>query len=476
MTDASRQQHILQALRQHNEQQGGTRDTLRVPLRGYRVLEVVEVPLNLPALNADSFRIAPLLEDHPRAHEVRRDPYSPEAQEIVAGLVRKAHRHADELKESLIDGQDQPGVITRNGKLINANTRCVLLRELGREGKIPSTTIRVAVLPADVTGAEELELESVLQKQKEHKDEYNLVSELMMIKKLHEGAQMSDAAIARRLRISGGTRRVADLRAVLDLMERARYLTTTPLPLAEFIGAQDQRQNWLELLGRVNGVDADQGRQAGDDHIRRWLLAFHLGQDSVHRLRNAVGPWVEKDVLGDLAEGDGVAASVATAVNTPPAASATSQSDAPLLDGLHLLGEEPAPDPHADSVAVQRLLDLAVDTKRAGDGDVTLPDGEKVPAPDVRETLNRSVVRGLDAVRRRAAAGTRLNRPGNGLTQARNGLRDALDALDEVVDDPEFGVHRDNVVGLVDEVTTLVERVSAVLETNEADIAYRSDA
>jgi hypothetical protein len=147
------------------------------------------------------------------------------------------------------------------------------------------------------------------------------------------------------------------------------------------------------LLGRVREIDAVGGPDAGDDHIRRWLLAFHLGQDSVHRLRHAVGPWVEKDVLGDLAGGDDVVAASVARAATAPAAPTSPQSDDLQLDGLDLLGEEPVPDPSVNSIGVQRLLDLAVEAKRAGDGEVSLPSGERLPATDVRERLHGSVTR-----------------------------------------------------------------------------------
>lgn len=49
-----------------------------------------------------------------RADVVRRDPYGQDAQRVVAELVRSEHRHAGDLKDSLKDGQDQPGVITRD--------------------------------------------------------------------------------------------------------------------------------------------------------------------------------------------------------------------------------------------------------------------------------------------------------------------------------------------------------------------------
>lgn len=463
MTVSSREQHIAQALAEYAGQRG-TKDTLRVPLRGGMLLEVIEVPLDLPVLNADSFRIAPALSEHPRADVVRSDPNSPEAQHIVTQLVRSAHRHADELKESLIDGQDQPGVISRKGKLINANTRCVLLRELRDEGRVATSTVRVAVLPSDVTEAEELELESILQKQKEHKDEYNLVSELMMLKRLHEGAGLSDAAIAKRLRTRPG--RVGDLRNVLELMERGRRLADPPLPLSAFITERDQTQNWLELLGKVREIDARDGRPAGDLAIQRWLIAYILGFSSVHKLRFAAGAWIETEVLPDLEDGDDVAAAIAAAAATPSGKNAVQKEQPP---GLDLLGDEPPPPDDADADAVQNLLNLSVSAAQAGDSDIELGNGTVVPAADVKDVLIGSINRGLEARKRKSLAGSKLQRPLYGLTQARAGLREALDGVDEVGGRPEFEPLREDALILVDEVTDLLERIAEALQEGAED-------
>lgn len=460
MTQSSRELHIAQSLAEY-ARQTGVRDTLRVPLRGGQSVEVIEIPLELPLLNTESFRIAPALADHPNAALVRDDPESPEAQRLVARLVRDAHRKAAELKESLVDGQDQPGVITRKGKLLNANTRCVLLRELWQEGTITRSTIRVGVLPADVTEAEELQLESVLQRQREHKDEYNLPGELMMLRKLHDDAGMSDAQIAKQLRVRGGAARVGDLRSVLGLMERARHLADPPLPLSEFISEQDRRQNWLELHGKVRDVDRNEGRESGDREIRRWLIASILGESAVHRLRHAKGTWVEDDVLSDLAESkNSTATAIVQTATSSPTTDGTITPAEP--DGLDFLGPEPEMPTNGDPV--KQILDLVIATRDAGDGDVTLPTGTRLPAPDVQVTLAGSVKRSLDAAKRRADAGSRLQRPGNLLTEARKSLKDAADALDDVVDEPGFAQFRVAVGDLADEVSDLLDRVMGALQ------------
>jgi hypothetical protein len=471
MAELSRAASIERGLDAYRTRNAATRDTLRIPLRNSTVLEVIEVPLNVPLLNAESFRIAPSLADHAEADVVRSSPNSQRAQDIVAELVRKSHRHADDLKQSLLDeGQDQPGVITHDGVLINGNTRCVLLRELVRDGKSSASTIRVAVLPADVSAGERLGLESVLQKQREHKDEYNLVSELMMIEKLYTSAGMSDQQIAASLRTAGGAKRVKELRAVLVLMHRARRLSTTTTSLTAFVAEQDQKQNWLELLRDVGDIEAVHGRQGADAHIRRWLVAYYSGNSSVHRLRAARGNWVEKDVIAELLEApDEISVALAAAAATPrPEAPAATK---PIPKGLDLLDGGPAPASETPAPPeVQNLLDMIVDAGLAGDGSIVIPGGLTVPAPDVRNSIHVGVKSSLEALKRRATSANKLTRPLTLIGQARSALSDLLDALEEVVEDPQFARHRGPALALTDEASDLLDRARALLGDEDNDI------
>jgi hypothetical protein len=468
VTQASRELHINRALQQYRENHEGVRPSLQAPIRDGAVLEVINVPLDVPILNAASFRIAPRLADHPLRDEVLADPDSVKAQQIVAQLVRESHRLAADLKESLAEeGQDQPGVITRKGKLLNANTRCVLLRELVEEGRLPaSTTLKVAVLPADLTTSEELTLESVLQKQREYKDEYNLVSELMMIERLYSGANLSDAQIAKSLRYKTASK-VKDLRAALQLMERARSLPDPMLPLSHFVSERDQTQNWLELLKTVRVLDDQQGREAADTHIMRWLIASTAGFDSVHRLRPAQGAWVEDSLLKDLTEGSGAGAAVATAAT----AAAPLAADAPAIDpvGLDHLGADLEPEAEADAEVVRTVLNVALLAKKAQGAPVTLPDGRSVSSSDVLLALHDGVERTLDTLKRQQADGNRLTRPLSLLGSAERALTDARNALDDVLDLEEFGPQKPALIQQIESIAALLDELNSALDVDSAE-------
>jgi hypothetical protein len=354
--------------------------------------------------------------------------------------------------------------------LINANTRCVLLRELVAEGEITTNVIRVAVLP-DVTNAELLDLEAVLQKQREYKDDYNLVSELMMLKTLHEKAEMTEQQIAKRQRL-GKAREVTDRLDILVLMERARRLPGRTLPLSTFTHVKDQLENWKELLNRVRETEAKQGPDAADHLVRGWLFAYMLGYDSVHKLRHANGRWIEKDVVEHLLDRGDTSAEIAHAV---AAAASDREPEAPdELQGVDLLDPDGNGTPGVDEVTVQHLLDVTLDAVAAQDGGtVTLPDGEERPADDVLEMLRASVGYGLEASKRRAQAGTRLARPASLLTIARNNLRDALDSLDDVLYDAAFTPQIGDLRELAEEVAALTDEMNQQLANADEPSAAR---
>ncbi|WP_203905056.1 hypothetical protein [Virgisporangium aliadipatigenens] len=475
MTESSRKQYIHRALTDHKERVSP--ETVRLPLRNSEILPVIEVPLNVPILNADSFRIAPQLAEHPQRDLVAADPESAEAQEVVAELVRAAHRKAEELKANLLaeGGQTQPGVITREGKLINANTRCVLLRELEREGTGPTSTLRVAVLPNGITDPELLELEMVLQQQVELKDEYRLVSELMMIQRLfNEG--FSDEQIARKLRKKG--KEVKEAREILNLMHRARALTVNPLPLTAFDSAVDRRQNWSELLREVKSVDGESPR-SGDMHIKRWLIAYFSRASSVHKLRFAVEDWVERDgVLESIQEHDDLRSILDTTEASPKSANtngASEQSDkeadfeADL--GLDLLIDdetEPAP----GSEQVDAILNLVVAANNVGDDLISLPNGTSISGTEALDAVGRGVEAALDSVKRRRQAGGRLTRPITELDRARTALKNADEALAEVIADPEFASHLKPTASRAQQLAELAAEILAKLNQRHDDTNF----
>lgn len=150
-----------------------------------RTVPVLPLPLDLLYFNPNTRRIrAQLTVDPSRYSALQAEPFSDGAQAYLRDLLKwdpaspgKIDPSFERLKEDLKEfGQDEEGIVTRQGVLINGNTRAVALKELGKKH------IRVAVLPSDATLADIEALELSLQLRKTHKREYSFVNGLMAIR------------------------------------------------------------------------------------------------------------------------------------------------------------------------------------------------------------------------------------------------------------------------------------------------------
>jgi hypothetical protein len=462
-TEGSRRHHIQTALAAYNEQDAASRETYKVPFKGGITLPVIELKIEVPVLNDKSFRIAPLLADHPKADVVAADPDSAEAQAVVSELVRGAHRKVEDLKGSLsAGGQHHPGVITRSGKLINANTRCVLLRELWAAGDISSDRIRVAVLPQDFGPGDELQLESVLQQQREHKDEYNFVSELMMLRTLVDQAKLTPAQIAQQQdRGRNGEREVRTLLEVLNLMETACRLRDpeNPIPISTFVTGVGQAENWKGVLANYKKVQSAQGQAAADDLLRAFLVNTYLGTSAVHKGARAIDEnWIEDDFVAELrSRTDDVAKAL---VNHIEKVAAEPPPETEELEGGDLLDDDDDEPEAPGSLVGNATLGLVADVKAAGTGEIALADGTAVEAADAFTTLVESASEAIASSQR----GNRAERPVKAIEAAIKNLQRAHEALAEVVHDDEFEVYRTDAVDAVDQVRTLADQIDKLLD------------
>lgn len=129
---------------------GPDAETMRVPWRGgWDVLTVVSVPVNQLYLNPNTHRIRAQRSSNPARDDVLgQHPWSDEGQLYLRDLLRSKPtepgvddpEYIELVEELKRHGQRDPGIVTRNGVLVDANTRCVALREMG------ATHIRVGVL------------------------------------------------------------------------------------------------------------------------------------------------------------------------------------------------------------------------------------------------------------------------------------------------------------------------------------------
>lgn len=222
-----RREMIENSLATYKEQ--GEKKSLSIEYRGVdRSLEVIRIHPQYLLLNHDNSRLSAQLMDHPSRGLIMDNPSSSEAQEILSDLLRKTERFG-KLKEELDKlNQQHPGLISRDGLLINGNTRVVALRDLGIDG------VDVAVLPGDANSKDYLDLEMSLQMRRLTHQNYTFTNELLLIEKYRKAGHTEKELAKKMGWIRGGQKKVNEAYQLLQLVKEIRSLAIPPLTFATF--------------------------------------------------------------------------------------------------------------------------------------------------------------------------------------------------------------------------------------------------
>jgi hypothetical protein len=293
----------------------GERKTLSIEYRGVdTALEVIRIHPKYVLLNHDNSRLSAQLMDHPKRSVVEKDPISIEAQEVLASLLRKTERFnklKDELKEL---SQQNPGLISRDGLLINGNTRVVALRDLGGEG------VDVAVLPADAMARDFLDLEMSLQMRRLTHQDYTFTNELLLIEK-YRSAGHSEKELAKKMGwIRGWKKKVDEASQLLLLVKEIRKLSDPPLGFeifdsksqhlkdlneeynntAQFDVENANKMKWGRVAAMFLGVNKDQTRVIDADFFEEDVLKRVAKNSKVIQVLDSFKKVQVKDDLDDL--------------------------------------------------------------------------------------------------------------------------------------------------------------------------------
>lgn len=311
MDNNQRRDAILAALKMYKD----TNDTrtYNIELRNVnRNLEVIQLPPNVPLLNHDNNRLAAQLLDHPKASLVHQNPLSPEAQDVIAELLSATSDFAQLKAELKQVGQKFPGLITRDGLLINGNTRAVALRELNQNGML------LAVLPDGILPEDIIALEVDLQMVQLTHQDYTFTNQLLLLERLSK--QFIDATeLAKRMNwLRNGTKKVLAYKRILKIIQEIRALETSkPFPFAFFDSKQEhfknldeeyeklkqtsvdsaERMKWSRIAAILLGVPKDQVREIDEDFIAE-VIDERVKDDDVKELLKATKS--NDDGLGDL--------------------------------------------------------------------------------------------------------------------------------------------------------------------------------
>ncbi len=214
---------------------------LRIPLKGKpEHLQVYRVPIKYLIYNIRNGRFAAELLKKESELKRKLDPGASEDAKIIQKLLLELNQNeTDALKADLRDnGQLDPGVITRDGAVINGNRRMAILSALHEETQDPKFEyLRVARLPKDVDEKDLWRIEAGLQFAKEFRLNYSPINELLKLKEGRDSG-FSSAEISKTLLGRFTASQVDEKLAILKLIESYLHFIGRP---GQYHVVQDER-------------------------------------------------------------------------------------------------------------------------------------------------------------------------------------------------------------------------------------------
>lgn len=234
----------------------GLTETVTIEWRGKQEpVPVISMPVELLTYNPDTHRVrAQRSHDPQKDAALKTDPFGAAAQGYLHQLLMGDPAHPEKvdpafqaLRDDLAEhGQNDPGIITRTGILINGNTRRAALKEIG------APNIRVGVLPADASFDDRQAIELSLQLRRDHRRDYSFMNFLLAVDdRVVEGIPAAKIQTDFRIRPATFERSRWILEAVRECIERSKVETSngevSSLRLIDF----EEHQGKLEELFRT---------------------------------------------------------------------------------------------------------------------------------------------------------------------------------------------------------------------------------
>ena len=422
---------------------------------------VVQIPVSHALLNPYSHRIKAQIGSLGLSGQViADDPFGEEAQEFIAEIVCGTPGCA-RIKATLArDKQQDPGVMTREGVLINANTRLVALRELG----VPY--IKVQVLPTDATQAELTELELGFQMRPDVMQDYSFTNRLLFIKDLLDAAWSPERIGLEMDRALDGAKEGDRKRAVQQVETDARLLQ-----LIETIRAasgERLRYDYFDAeIQNIRDIDSTYETQRKKDpqgahRIRDAKIAGMLANLDYRKVREIDETLLKDYVLPALEEEESL-----KAVAQELASDSSAAQDGDGLDGLDILDDVTDSGGSTSQVSLLPIYRLLATTDE--DDDVVLPAGSGSPVHKMSKraftaAVHKALTVAIDVKEQDSRGMDELRSPMRHLSIAAASCDRARDALNAVAQHQLFDVTKlqtvyEDYIRSHDELLMVLERV-----------------
>ncbi|MEV0645504.1 ParB/RepB/Spo0J family partition protein [Phytomonospora sp. NPDC050363] len=259
-------------------------------------LHVISIPVDLLYFNPDTHRIrAQRTLDPERDGLLEEKPWAPEAQEYLHHLLTRKAALPDELdaeyevlKNELKEfGQKEPGVISPDGILVDGNTRCAALRDLGVKD------IRAGVLPNDTSRDDINRVELAVQLRRDKRREYSYINRLIAIEEQLASGRLEED-VARAFNIRPKTLRI-DRGVYQMIMEAIRRSRTggdqITLRLVDLESHQESLRELIRDYSELKKSDPD-----GAEILKESRLAMVILDYPKTSLRHAEGDFFSRYV------------------------------------------------------------------------------------------------------------------------------------------------------------------------------------
>lgn len=287
-----------------------------------KYLYVISMPVDVLFYNPDTHRIRAQRSLDPVQNEaLLSDPWGPTAQEYLDKLLKCQPSAPDKIDpdfEALRDdlenfGQKDPGIITAHGVLVNGNTRCAALRELGEK------YIRVGVLPESSEWDDINTVELALQLRKEHKRDYSYINRLIAIdEQIKTGRRVEDIARDFRIKLKTLERDRWVYNVIRDAIARSETADGRKLRLIDF---EDHQEKLRELHRAYStAAAADPAQAEALKEIRMAMIVLGYAKTD---LRLAQPEFYHKYLAQKLPESIKPAASPSAPISIPGLAGVT---------------------------------------------------------------------------------------------------------------------------------------------------------
>ncbi|MGS2805678.1 transcriptional regulator [Nocardia sp. MW-W600-9] len=238
---------VAQRLRDLDDN-GGVAETLTLEWRDTPLhVQVIDMPINALYYNPGTHRIrAQRSLDQVRDAALSDDPWSQESQGYLRYLLTcrpadttQRDPEFEKLAEHLEQfGQIEPGLITREGVLVNGNTRCAALREGSK-----ATSMRVGVLPtASCTWDDINAVEVSLQLRRDERRNYSYINRLLALEEQRDQLRRPISVIAKTFHTTAAVveRDFWVLAELRNCIERSRTAGQEAMRLVDFEQSQEK--------------------------------------------------------------------------------------------------------------------------------------------------------------------------------------------------------------------------------------------